>query len=161
MDSLRLKNYRCFDDTGEVALKPLTFLLGKNSSGKSSFLKFFPLLKQSVGIKRNGVFLWLSNDVDFKNFKNTVKNGEGDIEIDFMIDDFGEIYGLIRKVQIEVSFVISSKGNNLDCLTSLSLKFEGQTIRIGIDKEYYLDMPRVKVQINEQEISTDDEKIYY
>ena len=42
MDSLRLKNYRCFDDTGKVDLKPLTFLLGKNSSGKSSFLKFFP-----------------------------------------------------------------------------------------------------------------------
>ena len=161
MDSLRLKNYRCFDDTGKVDLKPLTFLLGKNSSGKSSFLKFFPLLKQSVGIKRNGVFLWLSNDVDFKDFKNTVKDGEGDIEIEFIINDFGGNYGLIRKTQLEVSFVISSKGNNLDSLTALSLKFFGQTIRIEIEKESYLDMSRVKVQINGQNISTNDEKIYF
>jgi len=85
MDKIRLKNYRCFDDTGEIELKPITFLVGANSSGKSSFLKFFPLLKQSIGVKRNGVFLWLSKDVDFKDFKNTVKDGVGDIEIIFTI----------------------------------------------------------------------------
>lgn len=56
MDTLRLKNFRCFEDTGIIDIKPITFLVGSNSSGKSSFLKFFPLLKQSVNVKRNGVF---------------------------------------------------------------------------------------------------------
>ena len=70
MNTLRLKNYRCFEDTGDISLKPLTLLVGANSSGKSSFLKFFPLLKQSIGIRKNGVFLWYSDDVDFKDFKN-------------------------------------------------------------------------------------------
>ena len=79
MDTLRLKNYRCFEDTGVIDIKPVTFLVGANSSGKSSFLKFFPLLKQSMNVKRNGVFLWLSNDVDFKDFNNTVKDGDGSI----------------------------------------------------------------------------------
>ena len=81
MNTLRLKNYRCFEDTGDISLKPLTLLVGANSSGKSSFLKFFPLLKQSIGIRKNGVFLWYSDDVDFKDFKNTVRNGEGNIII--------------------------------------------------------------------------------
>ena len=81
MNTLRLKNYRCFEDTGDISLKPLTLLVGANSSGKSSFLKFFPLLKQSIGIRKTGVFLWYSDDVDFKDFKNTVRNGEGNIII--------------------------------------------------------------------------------
>ena len=81
MNTLRLKNYRCFEDTGDISLKPLTLLVGANSSGKSSFLKFFPLLKQSIGIRKNGVFLWYSDDVDFKDFKNSVRNGEGNIII--------------------------------------------------------------------------------
>ena len=70
MNTLRLKKYRCFEDTGDINLKPLTLLVGANSSGKSSFLKFFPLLKHSIGIRKNGVFLWYSDDVDFKDFKN-------------------------------------------------------------------------------------------
>lgn len=40
MDNLKIKNYRCFDDTGTVDIKPITVLVGANSSGKSSFLKF-------------------------------------------------------------------------------------------------------------------------
>lgn len=160
MDSLRLKNYRCFDDTGKVDLKPLTFLLGKNSSGKSSFLKFFPLLKQSVGIKRNGVFLWLSNDVDFKSFNNTVKNGEGDIEIEFIIDDFGEFYGFNKKTQFEVSFVISSKGNNSDALKSMRFKFSDQTIKIYSENDNFLNMTKAKVQVNDIEFSTNREDTY-
>ena len=70
MKSIRLKNYRCFKDTGSIELKPINLLLGANSSGKSSILKFFPLLKQSMGIRLNGVFRWLGNDVDFKDFNN-------------------------------------------------------------------------------------------
>ena len=85
METLRLKNYRCFDDTGDIKIKPITILVGANSSGKSSFLKFFPLLKQSEGIKKEGTFLWYSEDVDFKNFRNTVKDGKGDIVVDMGI----------------------------------------------------------------------------
>ena len=33
-----MENFRCFAGPHEVALKPLTLLVGENSSGKSSFL---------------------------------------------------------------------------------------------------------------------------
>lgn len=35
---IRLQNFRAFRDTGSIALRPLTFLVGENSTGKSSFL---------------------------------------------------------------------------------------------------------------------------
>lgn len=35
---VRLKSYRAFEDTGSLRVKPLTFLVGENSSGKTSFL---------------------------------------------------------------------------------------------------------------------------
>ena len=38
MDSIRLKNYRCFRDEQTAKLAPLTLLVGDNSTGKTSFL---------------------------------------------------------------------------------------------------------------------------
>ena len=38
MDSVRLKNYRCFRDEQSAKLAPLTLLVGDNSTGKTSFL---------------------------------------------------------------------------------------------------------------------------
>ena len=38
MDRITLKNYRCFQDEQAVRLAPLTFLVGGNSTGKTSFL---------------------------------------------------------------------------------------------------------------------------
>jgi AAA15 family ATPase/GTPase len=41
MDRLRIQNLRSLIDTEYVELRPLTVLVGKNSSGKSTFLDFF------------------------------------------------------------------------------------------------------------------------
>lgn len=38
MLSVRLQEFKCFRDTGEIYIKPITFLVGENSSGKTSFL---------------------------------------------------------------------------------------------------------------------------
>lgn len=38
MLSVRLQDFKCFRDTGEIHIKPITFLVGENSSGKTSFL---------------------------------------------------------------------------------------------------------------------------
>ena len=46
--AVRWQNFRAFEDTGWVALKPLTMLLGPNSAGKSSFIAPLLLLKQSL-----------------------------------------------------------------------------------------------------------------
>ncbi|MFW6162295.1 MAG: AAA family ATPase, partial [Planctomycetota bacterium] len=45
---LRVKNFRCLADTGDLAIRPLTFLVGPNSSGKSSLLDLVTMLRQTV-----------------------------------------------------------------------------------------------------------------
>lgn len=153
MDKIRLKNYRCFDDTGEIELKPITFLVGANSSGKSSFLKFFPLLKQSIGVKRNGVFLWLSKDVDFKDFKNTVKDGKGDIEIIFTTSNLkmnGGIFFLPpnKKEKLRVSLILSSKSDGSDYLKSLNINLNENNINLT-----FKDGDKVETTINNETIT--------
>ena len=46
---IRVKNFKSWADSGEVALAPLTGFFGTNSSGKSSLLQMLLLLKQSIG----------------------------------------------------------------------------------------------------------------
>ena len=70
MDSIRLQRLRCLSDTGEIKIKPITILVGENSSGKSTFLRFFPLLKQSVESRTIGPVLWNGRLVDFGNYKD-------------------------------------------------------------------------------------------
>ena len=35
---VQFKNFRCFRDTGRIPIRPITILVGENSSGKTSFL---------------------------------------------------------------------------------------------------------------------------
>ncbi|MBR4497140.1 MAG: AAA family ATPase [Bacteroidales bacterium] len=150
MNTLRLRNYRCFEDTGNISLKPLTFLVGANSSGKSSFLKFFPLLKQSIGIRKNGVFLWYSDDVDFKDFKNTVRNGEKNITINMelnLIDNIAIsenkiIFDFFTRGKINyngaitnIELTISEIDENADYLKHLTISYHDQLIEISFSKE--------------------------
>lgn len=87
MDRIRLQNFRSLQDTGEIEIKPLTLLVGKNSSGKSSFLRFFPLIKQSLEESKHGPILWYKEKgVDFGDFETTVTKGEDTIVMSFQID---------------------------------------------------------------------------
>ena len=46
MDSITLKNFRCFREEQTVRLAPLTLLVGENSTGKTSFLAMVRILSQ-------------------------------------------------------------------------------------------------------------------
>ncbi len=87
MDSIRLQRLRCLSDTGEIKIKPITVLVGENSSGKSTFLRFFPLLKQSVESRTIGPVLWNGRLVDFGNYEDArQKNSEEDICLEFKFE---------------------------------------------------------------------------
>lgn len=45
---LRLVNFKAWSDTGDVDLRPITMVLGTNSSGKSSLIQSLLLLKQTA-----------------------------------------------------------------------------------------------------------------
>jgi predicted ATPase len=72
MDAIRIKNLRSLQDTEYVDINSLNILVGQNSSGKSTFLRCFPLLKQSVETDSIGSILWYGNLVDFGSFKEAL-----------------------------------------------------------------------------------------
>lgn len=78
---IQIKNFRSLKDTGLQKVTPITLLVGGNSSGKSSFLRSFPLLKQSISRRTAGPILWAGDAddyVDFGSFEETVTNDKSD-----------------------------------------------------------------------------------
>lgn len=63
IDSVRIENLRSLRDTGFVKLKKLNILLGSNSSGKSTFLRSFPLLSQSIKKNLRGPISWFDDSM--------------------------------------------------------------------------------------------------
>jgi predicted ATPase len=45
---MRLKGFKCFADSGEIPLAPLTVVFGRNNTGKSSILQSLLLLRQTL-----------------------------------------------------------------------------------------------------------------
>lgn len=67
--AVRIQNLRSLRDTGFIMIKPLTILLGANSSGKSTFLRSFLLFAQSVNKRLRGPISWFDDSlVDFGDF---------------------------------------------------------------------------------------------
>ena len=89
LTQLKLSNFRIFDDEVTVRFRPITVLIGRNSSGKSSIIKFLLMLQQSSGpgrsqfltsegeVLRLGAFPQLKNSLSRKRnltFELTVRN---------------------------------------------------------------------------------------
>ncbi len=48
LKKMRIKNFKCWNDTGMISLAPISLFFGANSSGKSSISQFLMMLKQTV-----------------------------------------------------------------------------------------------------------------
>ena len=96
MESLRVKNFRSIKDSGEIQIKPISIFLGKNSCGKSSFMRLLPLLKQTLESDVNEPLLWYGDYVDFGDFKNVLPRNTGNnfLELSFnlQVSPYKEYY---------------------------------------------------------------------
>ena len=80
VNSISFKNYKAFS-SGRLELKPITILLGANSSGKSSLLQLFLLIEQTMNnpepyesaLKLNGRFINLGEDENLIKDKDLTK----------------------------------------------------------------------------------------
>lgn len=78
MNYIQVKNLRSLYDTSQIEMKKINMLVGNNSSGKSTFLRIFPLLKQSFNNRINGPILWAGDEddyVDFGSYQEALSNG--------------------------------------------------------------------------------------
>ncbi len=48
IDRIRLRDFKCFADSGDIPLAPLTVIFGRNNTGKSSILQSLLLLRQTL-----------------------------------------------------------------------------------------------------------------
>ncbi len=149
--SIRVQNLRAIEDSGHIPLKPITILVGKNSVGKSTFARTFPLLRQSNEAKRRAPVLWWGKYVDFGSFKDAVhKNdiekeitmsfsidlsiGEYDSHHDFLFGDltFSEEEAICN---VEVTLSASASEQTFVKRVSIDLQGVGATVCIGHNGE--------------------------
>ncbi len=165
MKSMRIINMRSLVDTKEINLKSINMLVGSNSSGKSTFLRVFPLLKQSFFRRINGPILWAGDDeddVDFGSFKETINKNTQDtyIGLEFTIpyneknieNYMQRNYFMTRRMihsrnrsdsEVKLMIEISNKENN-DIISKIRLKCK--------EDELYIDEENGKSYINGKEI---------
>ncbi len=78
-----VKNLRSVDIEPPIELRPITILLGRNNVGKSTFLRTFPLLRQSANVRPIGPVYWKGEFVDFGDYATAVKKGNENEGITF------------------------------------------------------------------------------
>ncbi|KAF0971381.1 MULTISPECIES: AAA family ATPase [Gordonia] len=86
---LRLKNFKAWEDTGDIELAPLTVLFGANSSGKSSLHQFLLMLQQTVESPDRRRVLHTGDDrtpVDLGAYASVLRNGNIEAPLAFEFD---------------------------------------------------------------------------
>ena len=108
---IRVKNFKSWQDSGEVKLAPLTGFFGTNSSGKSSLLQMLLLLKQTVG----------SDEVIFFGDENSLIN----------LGNFREVihgHQLINELYLGISCELTHSASDLFKIPIQFLRFAFDTI---------------------------------
>ena len=73
MESFRIKNLRSIKDSNDIEINRCNFFIGANGTGKSSILRFFPLIKQTISQKSSSPILWYAKEgVDFGSYDESV-----------------------------------------------------------------------------------------
>lgn len=70
LKELRISNFRLFDDEVTLRFRPITVLIGRNNSGKSSIIKFLLMLQQSLGGGSPDLLRYEGEKVQFDSFEN-------------------------------------------------------------------------------------------
>ncbi|UAM99359.1 AAA family ATPase [Polaribacter litorisediminis] len=144
------KNLRSLVDTGDLSIKPLTILLGQNSSGKSTFLRTFPLLKQSLETRTTGPLLWYGRFVDFGDFSmalNDNKKKDDFIEYSFDLDFIDSSRSSLRYrrkhpivslteniTNCRVAIQIKGDEKNKTFASQIEMDFNGFNLKVNIGK---------------------------
>lgn len=159
MDRISIKNLRSLVDVKDIEIKPITVLVGKNSSGKSTFLRTFPLLKQTIETRISVPILWYEeNYVDFGDFHDSLSRYTNEdfiqFSFEFNLKDmviFDKRYSHIRFnhsvgnyiVRIELIF-------NESYIQKLNIKYGDQYIHIKYEKNGTV----AELYINDSELNT-------
>ena len=86
---LKIENFKSWQDTGDIPLKPITGFFGPNSSGKSSLFHALLLMKQTSDSSDRGILFNFGDDrtpVDLDNFQSVIHKHDTKRVLGFSID---------------------------------------------------------------------------
>lgn len=172
---IKINKLRSLDFKEFYKIKPINAIIGENSSGKSTFLRFFPLIKQSIEKQTSSPILWYGQYVDFGSFEESVfdENLENEISISFIEQiEKNELYGceeVFRYLDFDEETYKQNKNDkikfeyeicmNKDKISSIIIKFDNREIKINNNKE----KPEIYVNnmlvLDEKEIRIDSSNI--
>ncbi|MDQ0204967.1 DUF3696 domain-containing protein [Pectinatus haikarae] len=161
MDKIAIRNLRSLKDTGDIELKPITVLVGRNSSGKSTFLRSFPLLKQSIETNTAEPLLWFGNYVDFGDFDTALSRNTTNKIIQYKFV-YNSIKGFFRTRLRLRNFSIKT---NSSCTIILDIgeKFLKKAILTicnqTIEIEYNEKQDIKNLKINESNVQLNERKL--
>ena len=149
LDALSIRNLRSLVRAQKFEMKPLMLVVGANSSGKSTFLRTFPLLRQSVETVTKGPILWFGRFVDFGVFNDVVSRGVLPEQIEFGFDvtlsqNASELsrgyYGInlpiLSDMTVELTLVIAeAKGTRNTYTKHIRLSLAGKIIELSAEAD--------------------------
>lgn len=77
---IKLKNFRAFREEIDVRIRPITILIGRNSAGKSTLIKFLLMLQQTLESSEGDFFATEGRHVSlgtFSDLKNSLSRSKG------------------------------------------------------------------------------------
>ena len=133
IESIRIENLRSLRDTGFIDLKKINILVGANSSGKSTFIRSFPLIAQSIKKNLQGPISWFDNSLvdfgDYKIAKNKFVSDRDTIRFSFHIKKPAFSFGYrIWRALIDLDFSNFEMNDPFDVRLSFSNDAEGTFI---------------------------------
>ena len=154
----QIKNFKSLRDSNKINIKPITFLVGPNSSGKTSFLQSILMLRQTIESKDPKSALILQDYIDLGSFKDIVwkhdlksiisinfSNSNGNHEFDFAFKKgkiylkryrtFGEYHGDLGEFNYDLE--VNERGNDRYYMKVLDYPvFKGKNYKIDFFKFY-------------------------
>jgi hypothetical protein len=121
------QNLRRLENVAAIDIRPITVLVGRNSSGKSTFLRALPLLRQSITTRTSSPILWYGDWVDFGDFDGSVFDNRTESEITFS-------FGLDRVVLENVLYGIDDEVYSYGPADSDEDTFENIMLDVSIAK---------------------------
>lgn len=178
MNSIQIKNLRSLKDTDEIEIKKINLLVGNNSSGKSTFLRMFPLFKQSFDNRINGPVLWGGDDedyVDFGSFNEAINYYADERAIRFYFDfdtkmdsymestiDGRILVGRVKKENVKMEFaIVHSDNSKYDYVSEIRFVFRNYEMLVQISEKNKIEQIEICGEKIELESKIEEYYMYF
>lgn len=83
---IKLKNFRAFREEIDIRIRPITILIGRNSAGKSTLIKFLLMLQQTLESGESGFFVTEGRHVSLGTFQDLRNTRSSSNKLEFQLE---------------------------------------------------------------------------